>query len=77
LTAQIVPGRLYPRYLLTKLYKETGNHSKSCETAKTVPAQAPKIKSLAEDNEKKIDKPDKIICVFSKKDVVFNNFIPV
>jgi tetratricopeptide (TPR) repeat protein len=43
----IVPGRLYPWYLLAKLYEETGLHDKACETARLVLTKEPKVQSTA------------------------------
>jgi tetratricopeptide (TPR) repeat protein len=43
----IVPSRLYPWYLLTKLYIETGQDEKAEETAKIVLTKEPKVQSPA------------------------------
>jgi O-antigen ligase len=45
--ARIVPNRLYPWYLLTKLYNETGQKEKAQETAKVVLTKETKVRSLA------------------------------
>jgi tetratricopeptide (TPR) repeat protein len=45
--AQLVPGRLYPWYLLTKLYVEMGLDEKAAETAKIVLTKEPKVQSPA------------------------------
>jgi tetratricopeptide (TPR) repeat protein len=44
---QLVPSRLYPWYLLTKLYDEMGLPGKACETASIVLTKEPKVQSLA------------------------------
>jgi tetratricopeptide (TPR) repeat protein len=44
---QLVPSRLYPWYLLTKLYHEMGLQEKVNETAKIVLTKEPKVKSPA------------------------------
>jgi O-antigen ligase len=44
---QLVPSRLYPWYLLTKLYDEMGLTDKACETAKIVLTKEPKVQSPA------------------------------
>jgi tetratricopeptide (TPR) repeat protein len=46
-SAQTVPGRLYPFYLLAKLYDETGLHEKASETAEIVLTKEPKVQSQA------------------------------
>ena len=43
----IVPGRIYPWYLLAKLYEEMGLHDKACETALLVLTKEPKVQSTA------------------------------
>jgi tetratricopeptide (TPR) repeat protein len=45
--AQIVPSRLYPWYLLTKLYEEMGLPDKMKETAAIVLTKEPKVHSPA------------------------------
>ncbi|MDR0538384.1 MAG: O-antigen ligase family protein, partial [Tannerellaceae bacterium] len=45
--AHIVPNRIYPYYLLTLLYIETGDSTKAKETAKIVLTKEPKVKSTA------------------------------
>jgi tetratricopeptide (TPR) repeat protein len=45
--AQIVPHRLYPWYLLCKLYAEMGLLEKAAETAEIVLTKEPKVQSLA------------------------------
>ncbi|MDR1371798.1 MAG: O-antigen ligase family protein [Dysgonamonadaceae bacterium] len=45
--AYIVPNRLYPWYLLMKLYSETGQTEKALKTAKTVLTKEPKVHSKA------------------------------
>lgn len=52
-SANIVPNRLYPWYLLTKLYDEMGLYDKSCETAKIVETKEPKVHSPAIDEMRK------------------------
>jgi tetratricopeptide (TPR) repeat protein len=47
MAANIVPGRLYPWYLLTRLYEEMGLHEKACETAAIVLTKEPKVQSTA------------------------------
>jgi tetratricopeptide (TPR) repeat protein len=44
---QIVPNRLYPWYLLCKLYAEMGLQDKVCETAAILLTKEPKIQSPA------------------------------
>jgi O-antigen ligase len=44
---QLVPSRLYPWYLLTKLYIETGQKEKAAETAKMLLTKEPKVQSPA------------------------------
>jgi len=46
-SVQIVPNRLYPWYLLTRLYEEMGLHDKACETAAIVQTREPKVQSTA------------------------------
>jgi hypothetical protein len=46
-STQIVPNRLYPWYLLTKLYHEMGWREKVNETAKIVETKEPKVQSPA------------------------------
>ena len=43
----IVPNRLYPYYLLMKLFIETGNTEKALENAKIVLTKEPKVQSTA------------------------------
>jgi len=43
----MVPNRLYPEYLLAKLYFENGKSAKALELAKKVITQKPKVNSLA------------------------------
>jgi tetratricopeptide (TPR) repeat protein len=45
--ANIVPNRLYPHYLLMKLYVETENGEKAREMAQTVLTKEPKVRSTA------------------------------
>jgi len=47
MAANIVPGRLYPWYLLTRLYEEMGLHEKACEMAAIVLTKEPKVQSTA------------------------------
>jgi tetratricopeptide (TPR) repeat protein len=47
--ANLVPNRLYPWYLLTKLYDEMGLKDKVYETATIVQTKEPKIQSPAID----------------------------
>ncbi|MDD3322725.1 MAG: O-antigen ligase family protein [Paludibacter sp.] len=49
MAASIVPNRLYPYYLLTKLYTETGNKKMAIETARLVLQKEPKVHSPAID----------------------------
>jgi tetratricopeptide (TPR) repeat protein len=44
---QLVPSRLYPWYLLAKLYVEMGLDEKAAETAKIVLTKEPKVQSPA------------------------------
>ncbi|MDR3236552.1 MAG: O-antigen ligase family protein [Prevotellaceae bacterium] len=44
---QVVPNRLYPWYLLAKLYNEMGLHDKACEMATIVQTKEPKVHSTA------------------------------
>ncbi len=44
---RIVPGRMYPLYLLAKLYAETGQRDKGLEMARRVLETAPKVPSPA------------------------------
>ncbi len=44
---QMVPSRFYPKYLLAKLYDETGQHEKAVSTAKELLIKEVKIKSTA------------------------------
>ena len=46
-SAQLVPSRLYPWYLLAKLYAEMGMDEKAAETAKIVLTKEPKVQSPA------------------------------
>jgi hypothetical protein len=46
-STQLVPSRLYPWYLLTKLYIEMGWKEKATETAKIVLTKEPKVQSRA------------------------------
>ena len=45
--ANLIPNRLYPFYLLAKLYSEAGKHDKAREMAKIVLTKEPKVNSLA------------------------------
>ena len=45
--ALIVPNRVYPHYLLMKMYIETGNKEKALESAETVLTKEPKVQSTA------------------------------
>jgi tetratricopeptide (TPR) repeat protein len=45
--ANIVPNRLYPWYLLAKLYRETGQAEKAAAAAKIVLTRKPKVDSAA------------------------------
>jgi len=45
--AHIVPNRLYPYYLLMKLYDETGQTEKALQTAEIVLTKEPKVQSQA------------------------------
>ena len=45
--ADMVPNRLYPYYLLAKLYLETGLYDQACNMAKTVQTKEPKVDSQA------------------------------
>jgi tetratricopeptide (TPR) repeat protein len=45
--AHIVPGRIYPWYLLASLYVETGETAKAQETARIVLTKEPKVQSTA------------------------------
>ena len=45
--ANIVPNRLYPYYLLTKLYHEMGDDEKVNEMANIVLTKEPKVNSTA------------------------------
>lgn len=49
MAAHIVPNRLYPYYLLTKLYAQCGNTSMAIETARIVLQKEPKVHSPAID----------------------------
>lgn len=46
-STQIVPNRLYPYYLLTKLYDEMGEKEKALKTAQIVLTKEPKVDSMA------------------------------
>jgi tetratricopeptide (TPR) repeat protein len=46
-SAQIVPNRLYPWYLLARLYEETGEREKARQTARIVLTKEPKVQSAA------------------------------
>ena len=46
-STQIVPNRLYPWYLLMKLYIETGDERKARKAAETVLTKEPKVQSTA------------------------------
>jgi tetratricopeptide (TPR) repeat protein len=46
-STRIVPNRLYPWYLLTKLYDEMGLPDKVRETAEIVLTKEPKVQSSA------------------------------
>jgi tetratricopeptide (TPR) repeat protein len=43
----IVPNRIYPYYLLMKLYMETGDKEKAIENAEIVLTKEPKVQSTA------------------------------
>jgi tetratricopeptide (TPR) repeat protein len=45
--ANIVPGRIYPWYLLANLYVETGETEKAREMARIVLTNEPKVQSTA------------------------------
>jgi hypothetical protein len=45
--SQIVPNRLYPWYLLMKLYVETGEAERAREAASIVLTKEPKVQSQA------------------------------
>jgi hypothetical protein len=49
MAAHIVPNRLYPYYLLTKLYAQCGNTPMAIETARIVLQKEPKVHSPAID----------------------------
>jgi O-antigen ligase len=49
MAAFLVPNRLYPYYLLTKLYAQTGNTKMTIETARIVLQKEPKVHSPAID----------------------------
>ena len=46
-STHIVPNRLYPHYLLMKLYVETGEEEKARKAAATVLTKEPKVQSTA------------------------------
>jgi tetratricopeptide (TPR) repeat protein len=46
-STQMVPHRIYPWYLLMKLYDEMGLPEKACETASIVETKEPKVQSQA------------------------------
>jgi O-antigen ligase len=46
-STQIVPHRIYPWYLLMRLYDEMGLPEKACETAAVVETKEPKVQSQA------------------------------
>jgi tetratricopeptide (TPR) repeat protein len=46
-STQIIPNRIYPWYLLMKLYDEMGLMEKACETALIVQTKEPKVQSQA------------------------------
>jgi hypothetical protein len=46
-STRLVPSRLYPWYLLTKLYAEMGWEEKAAETAEIVLTKEPKVQSPA------------------------------
>ena len=46
-STHLVPNRLYPHYLLMKLYVETGEDEKAREAAATVLTKEPKVQSTA------------------------------
>ncbi len=45
--ARIVPNRLYPHYLLAKLYEETGQTVKALQEAEIVQTKEPRVESMA------------------------------
>jgi tetratricopeptide (TPR) repeat protein len=45
--ANLVPSRLYPHYLLAKLYHETGQKDKAEEETDIVLTKLPKVESMA------------------------------
>ena len=47
ISSNIVPSRLYPYYLLGKLYDEMGNKNMACEMAQIVQKKEPKVHSPA------------------------------
>ena len=51
-STQIVPNRLYPLYLLMKLYVETGDDEKARETAGIVLTKEPAVREMREEAEK-------------------------
>jgi len=51
-STQIVPNRLYPWYLLMKLYVETGDDEKARETAGIVLTKEPAVREMREEAEK-------------------------
>jgi tetratricopeptide (TPR) repeat protein len=62
---QMNPSRFYPKYLLAKLYDETGQHEKSVATAKELLGKEVKIESTAvkeiqEEMRKIIEKQDSV-----------------
>lgn len=73
---QIVPNRLYPWYLLMKLYDEMGLPEKAKETAKIVLTKEPKVQSQAireirEEARKIIAKSYDLVIIFP---YLFQNF---
>jgi len=66
------PSRFYPKYLLAKLYDETGQHEKAAATAKELLAKEVKIESSAikeiqEEMRKIIDKQENSQNMFNPK----------
>ena len=67
----MVPSRFYPKYLLAKLYDETGQHEKAIAIAKELLSKEVKIESTAvkeiqEEMKKIIEKQDSVQYMFNK-----------
>ena len=45
--SHMIPSRFYPKYLLVKLYDETGQHEKAIATAREIMNKKEKIPSTA------------------------------